>query len=326
MKVLVTGAAGFIGSYVSHALLDQGAEVVGIDCVNTYYDIRLKEARLSFLEARPGFEFKRIDLSQDDALAPLSGQFDAIIHLAAQAGVRYSLEKPFEYIDSNLRGHLSILEFARHSSPSPFLIYASSSSVYGNDTQAPFPESARCEHPVSLYAATKKGCELLSESYANLYDLDQVGLRFFTVYGPWGRPDMAYWKFAAAMLENRPIEVFNHGDLQRDFTHIDDIVDGILRIANAGRDPKRRHRVYNIGNNRPERLMDFIDALERALGVRAEKIMRDMQPGDVYATAADISAISNDFGFKPTKTIDEGLAEFADWFKRWQSGDATAWR
>ncbi|WBQ08935.1 NAD-dependent epimerase/dehydratase family protein [Hyphomonadaceae bacterium ML37] len=329
MRLLVTGAAGFIGAYVCHALLDQGCDVVGLDNLNTYYDPALKRARLAFLDARDGFSFHARDLAEPDALDGL-GAFDVVIHLAAQAGVRYSLEAPFAYLDSNLKGHLTVLEHVRHAKDRPFLVYASSSSVYGDTTPAPFREDARCDAPVSLYAATKRGCELLSESYASLYGINQVGLRFFTVYGPWGRPDMAYYAFAQAMLEHRPIQVFNHGDLMRDFTWIDDIVDGVARIALAGPDggngAGRAHRIYNIGNNRPERLMDFIAALEQAMGQTAQKVMTDMQPGDVHMTAANIDAIRADYGFDPTTSIAEGLPRFAAWMRAWRAGEAASWR
>ncbi|MGY6629348.1 MAG: NAD-dependent epimerase/dehydratase family protein [Oceanicaulis sp.] len=329
MRLLVTGAAGFVGAYVCHALLDRGCEVVGLDNINSYYDPALKHARLDILKARKSFSFHARDIADPQALEGL-GAFDVIIHLAAQAGVRYSLEAPFAYLDSNLKGHLSVLEHVRHAQVQPFLVYASSSSVYGDTTPAPFREDARCDAPVSLYAATKRGAEMLSASYASLYGISQVGLRFFTVYGPWGRPDMAYYAFADAMLERRPIQVFNHGDLMRDFTWIDDIVDGVTRIALAGPDggngAGRTHRIYNIGNNRPERLMDFISALEAAMGLTAEMIMTGMAPGDVHITSANIDAISADYGFAPTTTIAEGLPRFARWLKAWRTGEASSWR
>lgn len=329
MRLLVTGAAGFIGAYVCHALLDRGCHVVGIDNLNSYYDPALKRARLHFLEAREGFSFHARDIADPQALDGL-GTFDVIIHLAAQAGVRHSLKAPFDYLNANLKGHLSVLEHVRHAKVRPFLVYASSSSVYGDTTPAPFREDARCDAPVSLYAATKRGCELMSASYASLYDIRQVGLRFFTVYGPWGRPDMAYYAFAEAMLEKRPIQVFNQGDLMRDFTWIDDIVDGVARIALAGPEggtgAGRTHRIYNIGNNRPERLMDFIGALEAAMGVTADKVMAGMSPGDVHMTAANIDAIRADYGFAPTTTIADGLPRFARWLKAWRAGEAFSWR
>jgi UDP-glucuronate 4-epimerase len=329
LRLLVTGAAGFIGAYVCHALLDHGCEVVGLDNLNSYYDPALKRARLGFLEARSGFRFVERDLADTQALDGLGG-FDVIVHLAAQAGVRYSLEAPFAYLDSNLKGHLTVLEHVRHAASRPFLVYASSSSVYGDTTPAPFREDARCDAPVSLYAATKRGCEMLSESYGALYGLAQVGLRFFTVYGPWGRPDMAYFTFAEAMAAGRAITVFNNGDLMRDFTWIDDIVDGVTRIAlggpGGGQAAGRLHRIYNIGNNRPERLMDFINALELATGLTARIEMAGMQPGDVHKTSANIDAISRDYGFAPTTSIAEGLPRFAAWLKDWRLGAASNWR
>ncbi|TRO94395.1 NAD-dependent epimerase/dehydratase family protein [Glycocaulis profundi] len=329
MKVLVTGAAGFIGSYVCHALLNRGFEVSGLDSLNAYYDPGLKARRLEFLEPRAGFRFHTLDIADHEALASLftTERYDTVIHLAAQAGVRHSLDNPFAYAESNLTGHLSVLEAVRHAAPRPFLVYASSSSVYGNSTPAPFCEDARVDSPVSLYAATKRSGELLSESYANLYGMAQVGLRFFTVYGPWGRPDMAYWTFARKILDGEPIEVFNSGDLKRDFTWIDDIVDGVARIAERGPlDGGRLHRIYNIGNNRPERLTDFIAALERALGETAERVMLPMQPGDVYETAADITAIQTDYGFAPATRMEDGLARFAEWFRAYRAGRADTWR
>ncbi|MEO1040276.1 MAG: NAD-dependent epimerase/dehydratase family protein [Pseudomonadota bacterium] len=330
MRVLVTGAAGFIGAYVAHALLDRGARVTGVDAMNAYYDPALKTARLGFLKARSGFDFHTLDLAEDGALDRLDEGYDLVVHLAAQAGVRYSIEEPRAYVDSNVRGHLNILEYVRGAKRPPFLIYASSSSVYGDDTPAPFREDARADAPVSLYAATKRSAELMSESYSRLYGLNQVGLRFFTVYGSWGRPDMAYWKFAEAMLEGRPIEVFNHGDLQRDFTWIDDIIAGVMKIAeggpSGGQAGDRLHRIYNIGHNDPVRLMDFISALEAAFGLQADKIMMPMQPGDVHVTAADISALDRDYGFTPTTSIGEGLPRFAEWLKAWRVGAADQWR
>ncbi|KAA5805064.1 NAD-dependent epimerase/dehydratase family protein [Alkalicaulis satelles] len=329
MRILVTGAAGFIGAHVSHALLDEGCAVTGLDNLNAYYDPALKRARVEFLKARKGFDFAERDLADETALDGL-GAFDVIVHLAAQAGVRYSLEAPFAYLDSNLKGQLTVLEHVRHASTRPFLVYASSSSVYGDTTPAPFAEDARADSPVSLYAATKRGAEMISQSYASLYGIEQVGLRFFTVYGAWGRPDMAYYAFAEAMLDNKPIQVFNHGDLMRDFTWIDDIVAGVTAIALGG--PKggqaagRTHRLYNIGNNRPERLMDFIATLENAFGLEAEKIMTGMAPGDVHMTAANIDAIRADYGFEPTTSIAEGLPRFARWLKDWRAGQAADWR
>ena len=325
----MTGGAGFIGAYVSHALLDLGIEVVGLDNLNSYYDPQLKKDRIKFLRLRSAYDFIESDLVNSNVLADLPGEVDVVIHLAAQAGVRYSLDAPFSYLDSNLRGHLTILEYVRHSSNRPFLIYASSSSVYGDDTEPPFSEDARADNPVSLYAATKRGCELLSESYSALYGMHQVGLRFFTVYGAWGRPDMAYFKFAEAMMDGREIQVFNKGNLMRDFTWIDDIVDGVVRIALGGPEGGnalgRIHRVYNIGNNKPERLLDFIEVLEASMGIEARKTMVGMQPGDVHVTAANIDAIQRDYGFEPTTSIGEGLLRFSTWFKSWRAGEECKW-
>lgn len=323
MKVLVTGAAGFIGSYVSHALLDRGAEVIGVDNVNDYYPVELKHARLERLEPREGFTFHKLDLADYETLKVLPGieGIDTVVHLAAQAGVRYSIENPFAYARSNLLGHLSILELVRHAQPRPFLVYASSSSVYGDTTEPPFSEEARVDQPVSLYAATKRADELMSSTYAHLYGMEQVGLRFFTVYGPWGRPDMAYWSFSERILSGEPIRVFNHGKLERDFTYIDDIVEGIMRIVEKRgvfSEGERPHRVYNIGNNSPVKLMDFIAALEQALGVEADKRYEPMQPGDVHATYADIDALNRDYGFAPNTPIDQGLEKFSCWFKEYR--------
>ena len=325
MRFLVTGAAGFIGSHVSHALLDRGHEVVGVDVLNSYYDPQLKTARLERLQDRPGFVFHKLDIADDGALAGLPDLHDlkAVIHLAAQAGVRYSIENPMAYARSNLVGHLAVLELVRRLEPRPLLVYASSSSVYGDSTAPPFSENARVDHPVSLYAATKRADELLSVSYAHLYGMAQIGLRFFTVYGPWGRPDMAYWSFSERILAGRPIQLFNQGDLQRDFTYIDDIVEGVVRVALQ--EPRFAnealpHRVYNIGNNRPVALMDFVRTLEQALGRTATLEFLPMQPGDVHATYADIDALQADYGFAPTTPIAEGLQRFADWFKGYRGG------
>lgn len=329
MKALVTGAAGFIGAAVSHALLDRGCTVVGIDNLNAYYDPALKMHRLAPLRARDGFAFHQLDIAEHEALKALPDlqDLDFVVHLAAQAGVRYSIENPFAYARSNLMGHLSILELVRHAPAKPLLVYASSSSVYGDTTQPPFSETARADQPVSLYAATKRSDELMSAAYAHLYGLEQVGLRFFTVYGPMGRPDMAYWGFAEKILAGRPIDVFNNGALERDFTFIEDIVEGVVRIATGGKRADHgldRHRVYNIGNNSPVKLMDFIAALETALGRRAEKRFLPMQPGDVHATYADISRLDADYGFKPSTSIEDGLQRFADWFIPWREQRAAS--
>ncbi|RYG30642.1 MAG: NAD-dependent epimerase/dehydratase family protein, partial [Burkholderiales bacterium] len=294
--ILLTGAAGFIGFHVANALLGKGIRVTGVDNLNSYYPVQLKRDRLMLLSKRDGFSFHQVDIADHDTLRNVPGaqDVDAVIHLAAQAGVRYSLDNPFAYGQSNLIGHLSVLELARHAPKKPRLVYASSSSVYGANTKAPFSEEDRVDHPVSLYAATKRANEMMSESYATLYDMDLIGLRFFTVYGPWGRPDMAYWTFTRDIIEGRPIRVFNNGQLQRDFTWIDDIVAGVVSTAlDAPRSPApARHRIYNIGNNRPVELGRFIEIVEGAVGKRAEKIMEPMQPGDVHATYANVDALA----------------------------------
>jgi UDP-glucuronate 4-epimerase len=317
---LVTGAAGFIGSNVSHALLDLGHKVIGVDSLNSYYDPRLKDARLARLTDRDGFVFHKLDIADEAALASLPDLdgLTAVIHLAAQAGVRYSIENPMAYARSNLVGHLAVLELVRRLDPRPLLIYASSSSVYGDTTEPPFSEDDRADNPVSLYAATKRADELMSVAYANLYGLRQLGLRFFTVYGPWGRPDMAYWSFSERILSGRPIQVFNDGKLQRDFTYIDDVVEAVVRMA--VREPEFApgappHRLYNIGNHSPVELMDFIRALEAAFGRKAQLELLPMQPGDVHATYADTRALQADYGFAPKTPIAEGLQRFADWFR-----------
>lgn len=324
MATLVTGAAGFIGYHVSKHLLARGETVIGIDVVNDYYDPRLKEDRLSDLDdAR--FLFKRVDFSDDTALdAALEGVgFDRIIHLGAQPGVRYSIEHPRAYVRSNLMGHLNLLELARHRGVRHF-VYASSSSVYGGNDSLPFRVEDRVDRPISLYAATKKSDELMSESYAHLYRIPMTGLRFFTVYGPWGRPDMAVWSFTEKILSGRPIPVFNNGDMRRDFTYIDDIVAGVIACLDSpppddGREKPggsvAPHRVYNIGNNRSEALTRMIELLEAACGRKAKVDLLPMQPGDVKDTYADISAIERDLGFRPGTEIDVGLPAFVDWYR-----------
>ncbi len=323
--LLVTGAAGFIGMHVAERLLDEGRPVVGVDCFNAYYDPALKEARAARLEGRSGFEMVRADIADCDAMVELvrSRGVTQIVHLAAQAGVRYSLENPFAYERSNLAGHLSILEAARHN-PVEHLIYASSSSVYGSrPLNGPgFREDDPAVSPVSLYAATKRSCELLSDSYAHLYRIPQSGLRIFTVYGPWGRPDMAYFKFTNAMARGEPIEVYGQGRMARDFTYIDDIVDGVVALIDHPPAPGV-HEVYNIGDSRPVGLMDMIATLESCLGVTAEKIMKPMQPGDVPATYADIAKLNARIGFKPKIMLEDGLARFTDWWIR-HYGDKAA--
>ncbi len=319
-RVLLTGAAGFVGSHVAHKLLDRGIAVDGVDCLTPYYPIELKRARLDKLR-RPGFTFHETDVADHPALRAIAAASppDAVIHLAAQAGVRYSLENPFAYAHANLSGHLSVLELVRHSPNKPLLVYASSSSVYGANTKVPFSEEDRVDQPVSLYAATKRSDELLSQSYSHLYGMRQIGLRFFTVYGPWGRPDMAYWSFTQDILEGRPIRVFNNGNLERDFTYIDDIVAGVVATAT---DPAPQgqplHSVYNIGNNRPVKLMRFIEIVEQAAGRKAELIMAPMQQGDVLATYANIDKLSRDYGFAPTTSLEEGIPRFVDWYRAYR--------
>ena len=320
MTYLVTGVAGFIGMHTARRLLDRGEKVVGIDNINDYYEVSLKHERLAELNDFAGFSFAEGDIADQTTVQALfaDARPRRVIHLAAQPGVRYSLENPHAYIQSNIVGHLNIIEGVRHSDTVEHLAYASSSSVYGANEAQPFSEADRVDSPVSLYAATKRSDELMSRTYSHLYGISQVGLRFFTVYGPWDRPDMAPWLFTKAILAGDPIKVFNHGEMKRDFTYIDDIVSGV--VASADMSPlsgegAERHRVYNIGNNRPERLMDFISAIEDAAGRKAEKIMLPMQPGDVYETYANIDCIQADLGFAPTTSLSEGIPRFVDWFK-----------
>lgn len=327
MKILVTGVAGFIGMHVAQALLARGDQVVGIDNLNDYYAVELKRARLTQLGG--DFAFHQVDFSDHAALDAAIGseEFDRIVHLGAQAGVRYSIDNPRAYVQSNLVGHVNILELAR-TRRIAHLVYASSSSVYGGNESLPFRVEDRTDHPVSLYAATKKADELMSETYAHLYRIPQTGLRFFTVYGPWGRPDMALWLFTQAILEGRPIKVFNHGRMQRDFTYIDDIVTGVIAAldhppADDGLGKPggslAPHRIYNIGNHRSEELGRMIDVLEAACGRAAIRDYQPMQDGDVPATYADISAIQRDLGFAPTTTIDAGIPKFVDWYRDYTS-------
>ncbi|PBB34549.1 protein CapI [Mesorhizobium sp. WSM3864] len=319
MTILVTGAAGFIGSHVCERLLARGDAVVGVDCMNAYYDPALKAARLARLSGRHGFSFRQLDIAEPGALAAnLEGTLlSGIVHLGAQAGVRYSLENPRAYIHANIAGHLEVLELCRASPEIKHLVYASSSSVYGGNTKVPFVETDRVDNPVSIYAATKKADELISSTYSHLFGLPQTGLRFFTVYGPWGRPDMAAWIFTEAMLSGKPIRVFNHGEMWRDFTYVDDVVEGVIAVLDkppaAGRE---RHRIYNIGNSQPVHLGRFIETLEGLLGVKAIREDLPMQPGDVEKTFADTSALERDIGFKPKVPIEEGLAKFVDWYRR----------
>jgi len=331
-KILVTGAAGFIGYHTSERLLARGDEIVGFDNVNDYYDPTLKEARLARLAKHPGFRLVRGELGDRPVLDGLFAQerFERVIHLAAQAGVRYSLTNPHAYIDSNLVGFLHILEGCRHNDVR-HLTYASSSSVYGANTAMPFSVHQNVDHPVSLYAATKKANELMAHTYSHLYGLPTTGLRFFTVYGPWGRPDMAMFLFTKAILEGKPIDVFNHGRMQRDFTYIDDIVEGVIRTSDhtAERDAKwdsdtpdpatskAPYRIYNIGNNNPVELMYLIGVIEASLGRTAEKRMLDIQPGDVPATYANVDALVKDVGFAPKTPIETGVRNFVAWYREY---------
>ena len=323
MKFLVTGAAGFIGHQTTLKLLARGDTVIGVDNLNDYYDVSLKEARLQDIAKHPqasNFKFIKLDLADRSATEALfaSEQPERVIHLAAQAGVRYSLQNPHAYVQSNLVAFTNILEGCRHNKVE-HLVYASSSSVYGGNTKLPFSEQDTVDHPVSLYAATKKANELMAHTYSHLYGIPTTGLRFFTVYGPWGRPDMSPFLFADAILNNKPIKVFNHGDMMRDFTYIDDIVEGVVRVADKPATPKSNssvpYRVFNIGNNQPENLMDFIGILESAFGTTAEKEFLPMQAGDVKATYADTSALEDWVGFKPYTPLKDGIAKFADWYK-----------
>ena len=330
MKILLTGAAGFIGMHVAQILLKRGDEVVGIDNLNDYYDPALKLARLEQLKPYPNFRFLKDDISDRMVMEDLfaKGHFDAVINLAAQAGVRYSLKNPHAYVQSNIVGFANLLEGCRHHGVKHF-VYASSSSVYGANTKIPFSTHDPVNHPVSLYAASKKANELMAHTYSHLYGLPTTGLRFFTVYGPWGRPDMALFLFTKAMIEGRPIDVFNHGDMQRDFTYIDDIVEGVIRTLDrvAETDPafdgdhphpghsKAPFRVFNIGNQGPVPLMEFIQAIEKALGITAQKNLLPMQPGDVPATYADVSELTAWTGFSPSTAIDDGVARFVAWYR-----------
>ncbi|HEY8061889.1 MAG TPA: NAD-dependent epimerase [Gemmatimonadales bacterium] len=334
MKHLVTGAAGFIGYHVSERLLSRGDEVIGLDNLSPYYDPSLKQARLDRLLRQPGFRFEKLDLTNRDGVESLfqRERFPRVIHLAAQAGVRYSVTHPHTYIASNIVGFLHVIEGCRYHGAG-HLTYASTSSVYGLNTRMPFSVHESVDHPVSLYAATKKANELMAHSYSHLYGLPTTGLRFFTVYGPWGRPDMALFLFTRAILDGQPIDVFNHGKMRRDFTYIDDIVEGVVRISDrpATADPAwsgdapdpatstAPYRVYNIGNNEPAELMAFIGALERSLGRIAEKRFLPMQPGDVPATSADIDDLVRDAGFHPGTPIETGVAKFVEWYREYHN-------
>lgn len=328
MTLLITGAAGFIGYALSLRLLKSGEPVYGIDTLNDYYDVTLKKDRLAQLQAFDNFTFEQLDISDRTKTAQLFEQnnFTRVVHLAAQAGVRYSLENPLAYADSNLLGFVNILEGCRHSNIG-HLVFASSSSVYGKNRKVPFSTEDRVDYPVSLYAATKKSNELMAHAYSHLYDLPMTGLRFFTVYGPWGRPDMAYFKFVEAIAQNQPIDVYNHGEMKRDFTYIDDVVEGIIRVVNhpaqrlsAAKAKSRQtttapYKIYNIGNHSPVTLMDFITTIEQAMGKTAEKNMMPMQPGDVPATYADVQDLIDDVGFKPDTPLSEGIAKFVAWYQ-----------
>ena len=327
MKVLLTGAAGFIGYHVAVKLLSRGDTVVGLDNLNDYYDVSLKQARLNSLAEQANaknFRFTKLDLAQNTPTQQLflDEAPDSVIHLAAQAGVRYSLENPHAYISSNIVAFTSILEACRAIKPH-HLVYASSSSVYGGNTKLPFSETDSVDHPVSLYAATKKANELMAHTYSHLYGLPTTGLRFFTVYGPWGRPDMSPFLFADAIINNRPIKVFNYGDMLRDFTYIDDIVEGVIRVLDKPATPSANmgapYRLFNIGNNQPEKLMDFIGLLESAIGKTAQKEFLPMQAGDVKATYADTSALEAWVGFKPYTPLNEGVEKFVSWYRQFYS-------
>ena len=333
MTLLVTGAAGFIGSSVAMSLLDRGEQVIGIDNLNDYYDPALKRARLQWIGAGHGnaFTFEQVDFGDQGALEEFAAphRFGRIVHLGAQAGVRYSLIDPQAYVRSNLMGQINLLELARHREVEHF-VYASSSSVYGGNETLPFRIEDRVDHPVSLYAATKKADELMGESYAHLYRLPMTGLRFFTVYGPWGRPDMAMWVFTDALFSGRPLQLFNGGDMRRDFTYIDDIVSGVLAAVDSpplddgqtkAGGSKTPHAIYNIGNHRSEELMRMVGLLEQATGRKAEVEFKPMQPGDVKDTFADISAIQRDLGFEPSTSIDTGIPRFVEWFKAYHQID-----
>lgn len=315
MKILVTGSAGFIGFHTCQRLLAQGHAVIGIDNLNHYYDPNLKQARLKQLLETANFQFERLDLAQYVPLAAIFAQHqpEQVIHLAAQAGVRYSLENPQTYVDSNLTGFVNILEACRHY-PVQHLIYASSSSVYGANTKIPFSVGDAVEQPVSLYAATKRANELMAYTYSHLYQIPATGLRFFTVYGPWGRPDMAYFSFTRAIMAGQPINVFNHGQLRRDFTYIDDAVEALMRLISLPPQGTPPHQIYNLGHNQPVALLRFIEILETYLGRKAQKNFLPMQPGDVLETYADIDDLVRDTGFKPSISIETGLEKFVDWY------------
>ena len=332
MKVMITGAAGFIGSTLGLRLLERADEVHGVDNLNDYYDVNLKQARLDRLQKYDGFTFHKLDIGRQSDMEKLfeQNQFDAVMNLAAQAGVRYSIENPMAYVDSNLVGFANILEGCRHTGVG-HLAYASSSSVYGANERLPFSEKDNVDHPISLYAASKKANELMAHAYSHLYQMPTTGLRFFTVYGPWGRPDMALFKFTRGILADEAIPVFNRGEMIRDFTYVDDIVEGVIRVIDqpaapnpdwSGENPdpatsRAPYRVYNIGNNRPVKLMRYIELLEQSLGKKARLDLLPMQDGDVPATTADVDALGSDLGYRPETTVDEGVARFVAWYKEY---------
>ena len=332
MKILLTGAAGFIGSTATLRLLARGDEVVGLDNLNDYYEVSLKEARLARLTSHPLFSFVKMDVADREGMASLfeSGRFDRVIHLAAQAGVRYSLKNPHAYIDSNIVGFMNVLEGCRHGGVQ-HLVYASSSSVYGGHTKMPFSEHDSVDHPVSMYAATKKANELMAHTYSHLFNLPTTGLRFFTVYGPWGRPDMALFLFTKAILEGRPIDVFNHGKMQRDFTFVDDIVEGVIRVLDRVAEPNPNFhsdrpdpgtsnapfRVFNIGNHNPVQLLDYIAGIEEALSMKAQMNLLPLQDGDVPATHADVDALRDWIGFTPATDVRTGIKRFVAWYREY---------
>lgn len=334
MKIMVTGAAGFIGFHLCRRLLARGDQVLGVDSLNAYYDPRLKEARLEILRRTPGFDFVKLDIADRSGVERLFREQrpQRVAHLAAQAGVRHSIEHPHDYVDSNLVGYLDIIEGCRHNGIE-HLVYASTSSVYGLNTGMPFSVHQNVDHPISLYAATKKANELIAHCYSHLYGLPTTGLRFFTVYGPWGRPDMALFLFTRSILAGKPINVFNHGNMVRDFTYVDDIVEGVTRALDrvATPDPgfssdtpdpatsSAPYRIYNIGNNSPVRLMEYIEALEEALGRKAELNLMPMQPGDVEKTYADVTDLARDVGFAPKTPVREGVRRFVEWYREWHA-------
>jgi UDP-glucuronate 4-epimerase len=323
MKILITGAAGFIGYHLAQRLLTEGHTICGIDNLNAYYDVNLKQDRLTRLKEHPNFSFQFLDLADRPGLTELfqTARFNRVINLAAQAGVRHSLENPFTYIDSNIVGFTNLLEACRHY-PVEHLVYASSSSVYGANTKVPFSVTDSVDRPVSLYAATKKANELMAYTYSHLYDIPTTGLRFFTVYGPWGRPDMAYFKFVQSILTGQTIDVYNFGNMERDFTYIDDIVEGLVRVLDKAPHTSESavrscppYRLYNIGNHTPVKLLRFIEVIEQALGQTAPKNFLPMQPGEVLSTYADINDLVQDFGFRPSTSLEDGMTRFVDWYR-----------